>query len=111
MSPPDGIEGPTFQEPWQAQVFSIAVGLSERGVFSWPEWTDALADVIASPHTANLPYYEQWLLTLEQVLKSRGLVGEAELESRREAWRSAALATPHGQPIVLAPSSGSDTRP
>jgi len=110
LSPPEAIEGPTFQEPWEAEVFSIAVGLSERGVFSWPEWTDALAAVIAAPLTADLPYYEQWLLTLEQLLKSRGLVGEAELEARREAWRSAALATPHGQPIVLAPSSRIDTR-
>lgn len=94
-------EGPTFQEPWEAQAFSMAVGLSERGVFTWAQWTEALAEAIGDPATANSSYYEKWLLALERLLKSRGLVSQEELAERREAWRAAALATPHGQPVVL----------
>lgn len=92
---------PVFREPWEAQVFSIAVGLSEGGVFTWTEWTEVLAKVIADPASAELPYYEQWLMALEKLVAARRLVDEAELVARREAWRAAALATPHGMPIVL----------
>ncbi|MBA3479492.1 MAG: nitrile hydratase accessory protein [Lautropia sp.] len=94
---------PAFNEPWEAQAFSLAVGLSERGVFTWPEWADVLAGVIADPGSSQLPYYEQWLLALEKLLISRNLVSAQELAARREAWRAAARATPHGQPIVLPP--------
>lgn len=92
---------PVFNEPWEAQAFSLAVGLSERGVFSWPEWADVLAGVIADPSSAQLPYYEQWLLALETLLVSRNLLSAQELVARREAWRAAARATPHGEPILL----------
>ena len=111
MSPPERIfppqplggSEPTFREPWEAQAFSIAVALSERGIFTWKEWADVLAGVIAAPQSSALSYYEQWLLALEKLVTSRMLVGEQELAARREAWRAAALATPHGQPIVLPP--------
>ena len=79
----------------------MAVGLSERGLFTWPEWADVLAGVIADPQSSGLPYYEQWLLALEKLLTANHLVSAQELAARREAWRAAALATPHGQPIVL----------
>ena len=39
-NPPE--PGP-FEEPWQAQVFALAVSLSERGLFTWGEWAEALA--------------------------------------------------------------------
>jgi nitrile hydratase accessory protein len=94
---------PAFREPWEAQAFSMAVRLSERGVFTWKEWTDVLAGVIADPQTSALPYYEQWLAALEKLVTARRLVDEQELAARREAWRAAASATPHGQPIVLPP--------
>jgi nitrile hydratase accessory protein len=79
----------------------MAVGLSERGLFSWAEWAETLAAVIADPRHAGSSYYEQWLQALETLLKARRLVTEAELAARQEAWRAAALATPHGEPIVL----------
>jgi nitrile hydratase accessory protein len=92
---------PVFREPWEAQVFSIAVALSERGVFTWSEWADVLAGVIADPASAELSYYDQWLRALEKLVMARRLVDETELDERRRAWRAAALATPHGKPIVL----------
>ena len=33
---------PVFAEPWQAHAFALAVKLSDAGVFSWAEWTQAL---------------------------------------------------------------------
>ena len=38
--------GPVFREPWEAQAFSMALALHERGVFTWPEWAATLADEI-----------------------------------------------------------------
>jgi len=94
-------EEPVFQEPWEAQAFSIAVALHERGWFTWKEWAGTLAAVIADPQSSTLSYYEQWLAALERLVTERRLVGQVELATRREAWRAAARATPHGQPIVL----------
>ena len=37
---------PVFKEPWEAQAFSLVIALHESGVFSWSEWTDALAQAI-----------------------------------------------------------------
>lgn len=96
-----GGDEPAFREPWEAQAFAIAVRLSERGVFTWPQFADVLAEVIADPPSAHLRYYEQWLAALERLVTTHRLVDARELVARREAWRDAALATPHGQAIVL----------
>ncbi len=94
---------PTFDEPWQAQVFALAVSLSERGVFSWSEWTRALgAEIAAGPAEAgNEAYFQAWLAALEKLLIAKGVTNGAELVALAQAWRAAAEATPHGQPIVL----------
>ena len=36
-------ESPQFSEPWQAQVFALAVSLSEAGLLRWHEWTDVFS--------------------------------------------------------------------
>ncbi|QRG07043.1 nitrile hydratase accessory protein [Xanthobacter dioxanivorans] len=98
--PPPG--GAVFQEPWQARVFALAVCLNRAGLFSWMEWTEALvARTKASP--SGEASYELWLDTLEELLISRAATDRAVLDALREAWRAAGKATPHGQPIELAP--------
>ena len=96
-------EAPPFDEPWQAQAFAIAVALNERGLFSWSEWAGALgAEIAAGPQEAgNEVYFQGWLRALENILVAKGVASAADLASLAEAWRAAALATPHGQPIVL----------
>jgi nitrile hydratase accessory protein len=94
------LEPKTFAEPWQAQAFAIAVALSERGLFSWAEWTQALAAEIA--RAPQLEYYESWLAALEALLAQKGVTSRRELAQLAKAWLEAAEATPHGEPIVLA---------
>jgi nitrile hydratase accessory protein len=87
---------PEFAEPWEAQVFALAVTLSERGVFSWGEWTAALAAEDVS--------YARWLETLERLVTEKGLTDDATLARYRHAWEHAAERTPHGTPIELSPA-------
>jgi len=101
-------DAPVFRAPWQAQAFAMAVALHAQGLFTWPEWAQALADNIrAAPaqpgEDANDAYYRQWLQTLEAIVSGKGASSPAELERFRAAWDRAADRTPHGQPIELQP--------
>jgi nitrile hydratase accessory protein len=105
--PRDG-KGPVFGAPWQAQAFAMAVALHERGLFTWPEWAQALARVIrAAPaqqgEDAGDAYWRQWLLALETLVGAKGASSEGELQRYQQAWDRAAERTPHGQPIELRP--------
>lgn len=92
-----GLENePTFAEPWQAQAFAMTVALHERGLFSWDEWAARLSDALAS----EPDYWTAWLRALEGMMARTG-ADAAAIDARTEAWRAAADATPHGEPIVL----------
>jgi nitrile hydratase accessory protein len=99
-------DGPVFGAPWQAQAFAMAVALHRQGLFTWPEWAQALAGSIrvapARPgEDAGAAYYRQWLETLERMVAAKGASSPAELGRYQEAWDHAADRTPHGQPIEL----------
>jgi len=100
---------PVFDAPWQAQAFAMAVALHARGLFSWPEWAQALArrihsDPARAGEEAGAAYYRQWLAALEDMVAERGASSPQELARYRDAWDHAADRTPHGQPIELRPS-------
>jgi len=95
----NGPDTPPFDEPWQAEAFSLTVSLHERGLFDWSEWAEALGREIAAAPEED--YYLRWLAALERIVTEKGLASAKELEMRRDAWDRAARATPHGQPIVL----------
>jgi nitrile hydratase accessory protein len=95
---PRDSDGPIFAEFWQAQVFALALKLHERGVFTWVEWSTALANEIKD---RGGEYYECWLAALEALMERKGLMTQREREMRIDEWDRAARATPHGQPIVL----------
>ncbi len=100
--------GPVFREPWEAQAFSMALALHQRGVFTWPEWAAALADEIKRAQAGGDPdtgetYYRHWLATLERLVAEKGVATEATLARYRDAWERAADRTPHGTPIELRP--------
>jgi nitrile hydratase accessory protein len=99
--------GPVFREPWEAQAFAMAVALHQAGLFTWPEWAQALADEIRAAAAAGDPdqgdtYYHHWLAALERLVVAKGATDPVALRTRFEAWDRAARATPHGQPILLA---------
>jgi nitrile hydratase accessory protein len=105
---PRDAEGPVFREPWEAQAFSMALALHERGVFTWPEWAATLADEIKRAQAAGDPdtgdtYYRHWLAALERLVAEKGIASRATLARYHDAWDRAAARTPHGTPIELSP--------
>jgi nitrile hydratase accessory protein len=103
-------DGPVFSEPWQAQAFSLAVKLSERGYFTWKEWAATLADELRAAADRGEPdhgsqYYHHWLAALERLAIEKGLTDRAGLEARKEAWSDAYRHTPHGRPVELTAGS------
>jgi len=100
--------GPVFREPWEAQAFSMALALHQRGVFTWPEWAAALAQEIKRAQAEGDPdtgetYYCHWLATLERLVAEKGIASRQALARYRDAWDRAADRTPHGTPIELRP--------
>lgn len=99
-------QGPVFREPWEAQAFSMALALHQRGLFTWPEWAATLADEIKRAQAAGDPdtgetYYRHWLATLERLVAEKGIASRDTLARYRDAWDRAADRTPHGTPIEL----------
>jgi len=112
--PRDDEGSPVFREPWQAQAFAMVVRMHQAGHFSWPEWADALATQIQLAQAAGDPdlgdtYYLHWLAAFEQLMANKGLISAGELAARKQAWADAASATPHGQAIELARTTGQAT--
>ncbi len=98
--------GPVFREPWEAQAFAMTLALHQRGLFSWPEWAEALAAQIAAAQAAGDAdlgdtYYRHWLAALEALVAAKGASSSDELTRYQRAWDHAADRTPHGQPIEL----------
>jgi nitrile hydratase accessory protein len=65
---------PVFKEPWEARAFAMTLALHERGVFTWPQWADALSRQITQAHAAGDAdlgdtYYQHWLRALESLVK------------------------------------------
>ena len=105
---PSDSEGPVFKEPWEAKAFAMALRLHERGLFTWPEWADALSYEIRAAQGAGDDdrghnYYHHWLGALEAIAARKGAVYTPELARYGRAWANAARRTPHGSPIELRP--------
>jgi nitrile hydratase accessory protein len=99
---------PVFQAPWQASAFALVVQLHERGLFTWPEWAEALARQIERAQAAGDAdrgdtYYRHWLAALEALVIAKGAGSAAGLKDYAHAWDHAARRTPHGQAIELRP--------
>lgn len=108
--PRDDEGSPVFNEPWQAQAFAMTLSLYDRGIFTWPEWAEHLAQEIQRAQAGGDPdlgdtYYTHWLVALERIVAEKGLVAADELAGRKDEWAEAARNTPHGKPIELPPRS------
>ncbi len=105
MSDPE----PVFAEPWEAHAFALAVKLSEAGLFSWSEWSAALAEELAAASRRGEPddgsrYYHYWLAALERLVAAKNLVAPPALHARKKEWAEAYRRTPHGSPVTLEPA-------
>jgi nitrile hydratase accessory protein len=103
---PSDADGPAFAEPWQAQAFALAVTLSNKGHFTWKEWAAALAAELRAAadrgeSDAGSRYYEHWLAALEHLVVEKGLATGGVLSARKDSWRAAYAATPHGVPVEI----------
>lgn len=116
----DGDE-PVFANPWQAQIFSLVVGLHQRRCFSWGEWAETLSTEIATVRDKEESNsdgsrqeeadpgdscYRLWVTALERILANKTIVHSDEIQHRVIEWRSAYLNTPHGKPVRLFPAEG-----
>lgn len=98
--------GPVFAEPWQAQAFALVLSLYEAGAFTWDEWASTLSREITAAQNAGDPdlgdtYYNHWLAALERLAAEKQIVTYGEQAARKDLWRAAYLATPHGAPVEL----------
>ena len=96
-----------FDEPWHAAAFAITVHLHDRGLFTWPDWADALGRALAGDAHAGCldgsdDYYRAWLAALQEMLATGGVADAADIEQVKQAWTDAYLTTPHGQPVAIA---------
>ncbi len=106
-------DGPVCREPWEAQAFAMTLALHQRGLFTWTEWTQALAVQIREAQSAGDPdlgdtYYRHWLSALERLVAAKGASSASELARFGRAWDRAADRTPHGSPIELLPGDFDD---
>jgi len=114
-SQPHDADGPVFREAWEAQAFAMALALHERRVFTWKEWSAALAEEIKKAQATGDPdlgttYYSHWLKTLERLVVEKAIATEKALLDTATLWQDAARATPHGKPIVLGKVGVSELR-
>jgi nitrile hydratase accessory protein len=95
-----------FGAPWEAQAFAMALLLHEKGVFTWPEWSQALGAEIGRARTLGEPddgrnYYSHWLAALEKLVIAKGVTSGGMLGVLKDRWDDAARTTPHGEPVLL----------
>lgn len=100
-------DAPKFGEAWHAQVLAIADTLVTSGQISATAWAETLgaerdADEAAGRADTEETYYAAALRALEKLLDGGAIVASCDLETRRDTWERAYLATPHGQPVELA---------
>jgi len=106
---PRNASGPVFEEPWQAQAFAMVVDLHARGVFSWQDWTCALAAELRGHEVeSGARYYHHWLSALERLLGELGIADAQALAARKQAWAEAYRHTPHGTPVIAPRAIGRD---
>jgi nitrile hydratase accessory protein len=89
-------ENISFDAPWQARAFAIAVMLSEYydDKYTWSEFQHELVAAIDTDGKADEPsdtlnesdresqYYEQWLQALEHIVLENRLVNPDEIDQR-----------------------------
>ena len=95
-----------FDLPWHAEVFAVTVHLSEQGLFSWAEWTDAIGEQINKATLTRQidgsdDYYNLWLKALIELISTKGITDAKAITDVQKRWADAHRNTPHGKPVKL----------
>ncbi|HEV8714359.1 MAG TPA: nitrile hydratase accessory protein [Candidatus Binatia bacterium] len=78
-----------FHDPWERQVFVLAVALCEQGLYQWDEFRDRLIAEIAAeragstenPSSPQPGYYEHWLAAFEKLVIEKGICTPEQLNA------------------------------
>lgn len=80
---PPGEDDVTFEAPWQARAFAIAVALRRQGDLDWGRFQDALiAELDGVDSSDEAAYYRAWLRAIEGLLVDDGVVDRATFADR-----------------------------
>ena len=95
-----------FDELWHAELFAVTVHLSERNLFSWAEWTDAIGEQISKvklirPIDGSNDYYNIWLQALIELISTKGITDVETISDVQDRWAAAYGNTHHGKPVKL----------
>ncbi len=88
---PDAAADRTFDEPWQARAFALAVALTDERDLDWERFQSRLVDEVDGATAegatdAEGTYYRQWLAALERLLVEEELVEPGALRDRVAAF-------------------------
>lgn len=92
---PRDAEGPVFNAPWEAKAFALAVGLCERGRYSWKEFQRHLIEQIAEDERlargrgeAPPGYYHSFLGAALRLYAEKELLSREEFEAKLATLRA-----------------------
>jgi len=102
---------PAFAAPWEATAFAIKARLVEKGVLDPARFASLLGEELRKDHRPpdeGTAYFVAFVTALERAIADVAPPGT--LEAYRAAWRDAARATKHGEPITLSRAPPGRTR-
>jgi len=75
-----------FQDPWEGEVFAMAVALCEQSHYQWQEFQSRLIDEIAVADQKEFDirptYYESWLAAFEKLLDTKNILAQTTVKRR-----------------------------
>lgn len=86
---------PSFDEPWQARAFAIAVALTDPDEDGTYDWSSFNAEFVAEldaiePLTDDIEnmYFAEWVDAIESLLLADGVISETEYEQRTSEFKT-----------------------
>lgn len=85
-----------FQDPWEGEVFAMAVALCEQGLYPWEAFQAYLIAQIAAAEQQDPElqptYYESWLAALEALVVEKAVLTTKKIESRAQ-WMARSVSS------------------
>ncbi|WP_435158852.1 nitrile hydratase accessory protein [Haladaptatus sp. DFWS20] len=94
FTPEPGDDAPTFDAPWQARAFALAVALTDNQAdetLTWQEFQTRLVEEVNADREnggQEAVYFRQWLTALERSLVERGILDYGDLTARVAAFEN-----------------------